>query len=41
MENHQKNSADNLIIPDYVSRLYRFPGDSGISQMRHWISTIP
>jgi len=25
MENHQKNGAGNLIIMDYVSRLYRFP----------------
>ena len=25
MENHQKNNAGNLIILDYVSRLYRFP----------------
>jgi len=27
MENHQKNGAGNLIILDYVSRLYRFPND--------------
>lgn len=27
MENHQKNSAGNLIILDYVSRLYRLPHD--------------
>ncbi len=27
MENHQKNGAGNLIILDYVSRLYRFPKD--------------
>lgn len=27
MENHQKNAAGNLIILDYVSRLYRFPKD--------------
>jgi len=27
MENHQKNGAGNLIIMDYVSRLYRFPKD--------------
>ncbi len=27
MENHQKNGAGNLIILDYVSRLYRFPSD--------------
>lgn len=27
MENHQKNAAGNLIIMDYVSRLYRFPRD--------------
>ncbi|GAT31548.1 beta-mannosidase [Terrimicrobium sacchariphilum] len=27
MENHQKNGAGNLIIMDYVSRLYRFPRD--------------
>jgi beta-mannosidase len=27
MENHQKNPAGNLIILDYVSRLYRFPKD--------------
>ncbi len=25
MENHQKNGAGNLIIMDYVSRLFRFP----------------
>jgi beta-mannosidase len=25
MENHQKNSAGNFIIMDYVARLYRFP----------------
>jgi beta-mannosidase len=27
MENHQKNGSGNLIILDYVSRLYRFPKD--------------
>ena len=27
MENHQKNGAGNLIIFDYISRLYRFPKD--------------
>ena len=27
MENHQKNAAGNLIILDYVSRLYRLPRD--------------
>jgi len=27
MENHQKNGAGNLIIMDYISRLYRFPKD--------------
>ncbi len=27
MENHQKNGAGNLIILDYISRLYRFPKD--------------
>ena len=27
MENHQKNAAGNLIILDYISRLYRFPND--------------
>ncbi len=27
MENHQKNPAGNLIIMDYVARLYRFPKD--------------
>ncbi len=27
MENHQKNSGGNLIILDYISRLYRFPKD--------------
>lgn len=27
MENHQKNGAGNLIILDYVSRLYRMPRD--------------
>jgi beta-mannosidase len=27
MENHQKNAAGNLIILDYISRLYRMPGD--------------
>lgn len=27
MENHQKNAAGNLIILDYVSRLYRLPKD--------------
>lgn len=27
MENHQKNGAGNLIIFDYISRLYRFPRD--------------
>jgi beta-mannosidase len=27
MENHQKNGAGNLIIFDYLSRLYRFPKD--------------
>jgi beta-mannosidase len=27
MENHQKNRAGNLIILDYISRLYRFPKD--------------
>lgn len=27
MENHQKNSAGNQIILDYISRLYRFPKD--------------
>jgi len=27
MENHQKNPAGNLIILDYVARLYRFPKD--------------
>lgn len=27
MENHQKNGAGNLIIADYISRLYRFPKD--------------
>ena len=27
MENHQKNSAGNFIIMDYVARLYRFPKD--------------
>ena len=27
MENHQKNPAGNLIILDYIARLYRFPKD--------------
>jgi beta-mannosidase len=27
MENHQKNAAGNLIILDYIARLYRFPKD--------------
>ena len=27
MENHQKNAAGNLIILDYISRLYRLPRD--------------
>jgi beta-mannosidase len=27
MENHQKNGAGNLIMVDYISRLYRFPKD--------------
>lgn len=27
MESHQKNSAGNLIILDYLARLYRFPKD--------------
>jgi beta-mannosidase len=27
MENHQKNASGNLIILEYVSRLYRFPRD--------------
>jgi beta-mannosidase len=27
MENHQKNASGNLIILDYISRLYRFPSD--------------
>jgi beta-mannosidase len=34
MENHQKNGAGNLIIFDYVSRLYRFPKDfAGLSYL--------
>jgi beta-mannosidase len=27
MENHQRNAAGNLIILDYIARLYRFPKD--------------
>lgn len=27
MENHQKNTSGNLIILEYISRLYRFPKD--------------
>ncbi len=27
MENHQKNGAGNLIMVDYISRLYKFPKD--------------
>jgi beta-mannosidase len=27
MENHQRNASGNLIILDYISRLYRFPRD--------------
>ncbi len=27
MENHQRNASGNLIIFEYISRLYRFPGD--------------
>ncbi len=34
MENHQKNGAGNLIIFDYISRLYRFPKDfAGLSYL--------
>jgi beta-mannosidase len=37
MENHQKNSAGNQIILDYVSRRYRFPRDQ---ESLIWLSQL-